>query len=324
MNEHDGRPERARPTDAAPPSAGELDHPLHAIEAWLQAVITHPESVAEGAAGHEARRHIDVGASGVEAVVSRSRQLTGDERLAIYRNAYFARLIECLRGIFPLVAKTVGSEAFDELAADYLARYPSHSYTLNRLADQFAQYLEETRPDLDAEGRPTEDWPDFLIDLARLEWAIDDVFDGPGSEGQPPLAAEQLQVQLRELDARQWSAARLLMNPSLRLLAFRFPVNDYYTALRWGGDEDPPPLPSPEPSWLALTRRAFVVRRHALTLPQYELLAALVTGQTISAALESIVANGHVSIEALAAELRQWFSDWTAAGFFAGIATDSI
>lgn len=294
--------------------------PLTAVEAWMQAVITHPESVADGAAGDDARRHIDVGAAGVEAVVRRSRQLTGDERLAIYRNAYFARLVECLRGIFPLVAKTVGSEAFDELAIGYLSRYPSQSYTLNRLGDGFGRYLEETRPDRDADGRPTEDWPDFLVDLVRLEWAIDDVFDGPGSEGQPPLAAMELAEKLQALDARQWSVAKLIADPSLRLLAFRFPVNDYYTALRWGDDEDPPPLPSPEPSWLALTRREFVVRRHALTLPQYELLGELLAGQTISAALESTVASGHSSVEALAAELRDWFSDWMAAGFFVGVA----
>lgn len=318
MTQTERRGDTACPTDLEAQFAG-VAPPLDVLQAWMQAVITHPESVAEGAAGDDARRQIDVGAAGVEAVVCRSRQLTGDERLAIYRNAYFARLIECLRGIFPLVAKTVGSEAFDELAVDYLARYPSQSYTLDRLADNFGQYLEQTRPDRDAEGRPTEDWPDFLIELARLEWAIDDVFDGPGSEGQPPLDANQLQERLQALGG-QWSAVSLTVDPSLRLLSFRFPVNDYYTELRWSDDEDPPPLPGPAPSWLALTRRDFVVRRHALTRPQYELLAALVAGQTISAAIESAVANGHVSVESLAAELREWFCDWTAAGFFGEVA----
>src|SRR2546430_5950007 len=32
-----------------------------------------------------------------------------------------------------------------------------------------------------------EDWPDFLIDLVQLEWAIYDVFDGVGVEGQALL-----------------------------------------------------------------------------------------------------------------------------------------
>jgi hypothetical protein len=301
---------------AADHAASPRPAPLAAVEAWMQAVITHPEGVAEGAAGEDARRHIDTRAAGVDEIVSRSRQLTGEERLDIYRNAYFARLVECLRGTFPLAAKTVGDEAFDELAVGYLRQYPSQAYTLDRLADNFARYLDETRPDRNDEGQPTEQWPDFLIDLVRLEWAIDEVFDGPGSEGQAPLAAEHL----HGLDARRWSSARLLPDASLMLLSFQFPVNDYYTALRWGDEADAPPLPSPEQTWLALTRREFVVRRHPLTLPQYELLTRLVAGQTMAGAIEGVVAGGQITVEALAAELRQWFSEWTAAGFFAGIA----
>lgn len=292
---------------------------LTEIQRWMQAVITHPEGVTAGAESDAARREIDIDAAGIESVIQTSRQMTGEERLSIYGNAYFARLLECLRTIFPLVARTVGDEAFDELAMGYLVRYPSHSYTLDRLGDRFMEYLGESRPDRDADGRPTEHWPDFLIDLARLEREIDEVFDGPGVEGRPLLTAEALQT----IEPARWPDARLAPVPCLRLLAFSFPVNDYYTALRQAADADAPEIPEPAVTFLALTRRSFVVRRHALSEVQYGLLSDLVRGETIGAAISRLASRGDCDLKTLAADLQAWFRVWTAAGFFVSIALDS-
>src|SRR6185437_11506395 len=77
------------------------DSPLARLQRWMQAVITHPGGVAEGAASDDARRHLADSPSGIEQVISRSQRLTSEERLAIYSHAYFARLLECLRAVFP-------------------------------------------------------------------------------------------------------------------------------------------------------------------------------------------------------------------------------
>ncbi|HVW36906.1 MAG TPA: DNA-binding domain-containing protein [Pirellulales bacterium] len=282
---------------------------LARVQRWMQAVISHPGGVGPGAESDEAQQHLSVAPDEIERVISPSVRMSGEERLAIYANAYFARLLECMRAVFPFTAKTVGEEAFDELALGYLERYPSRSYTLDRLGAEFARYLEETRPDLDDEGRPTETWPDFLIDLAGLEWAIGEVFDGPGVEGRPLLAADDL----RSIPAERWPQARLITAPCLRLLALRFPLNDYYTALR---DDETPPLPEPAESYLALTRREYVVRRHALERPQFELLSALAAGETVGEAIERAAHVSSDGLDALAANLERWFREWTAAGFF--------
>ncbi|OYV86422.1 MAG: hypothetical protein B7Z73_11765, partial [Planctomycetia bacterium 21-64-5] len=279
------------------------------LQRWMQAVITHPDGVAAGTASDEARQHVAAQSNDCEAVIGRSRALTSVERLSIYHNAYFARLLECMRSIYPMVARTVGDEAFDALAVGYLHACPSRSYTLDRLGDDFPRFLDETRPDRDEAGQPTEPWPDFLMELARLERAIGDVFDGPGTENKPTLNAEQLLA----VDADLWPTLRLAPAPCLRTLAFRFPVNDYFTALRERtADADPPEFPPSAPSWLALSRRDFVVRRHALERPQYTLLTALVDGQTIGAAIEQIAADATIDFDTLAAQLRDWFHTWTA------------
>ena len=140
------------------------------------------DGVEAGLDSVEARDAIDVSPDQVEDVVDPSKRRTSIERLEVYANAYYARLLECLRDEFPALFHALGEEVFDGLAFGYLQFYPSRSYTLSDLSRQFAEYLEETRPrdDDDANGSPS--WPDFMIDLARLERCYSEVFDGPGAE----------------------------------------------------------------------------------------------------------------------------------------------
>lgn len=289
---------------------------LTAIQRWVQAVITHPDGVEEGIASDEARSLIGVEPESCDSVIGRSRRLTSLERLAIYQNAYFARLLECMRSIYPMLLRAIGEEAFDALAVGYLHACPSRSYTLDQLGEEFPRFLDQTRPDRDESGKTTEEWPDFLKELAELEWAIGKVFDGPGTEGQATLAAEQLAA----VDPADWPRLRLTPSACLRTMAFRFPVNEYFTTLRsLAHDADPQEFPGSEASWLALSRRDFVVRRHALDCRQYELLTALIDGQTVGEAIERVANDPAVDFDELAAQLREWFHTWTAAGFFVSV-----
>ena len=207
----------------------------------------------------------------------------------------------------PFSSRRWGAETFDGFAFGYLQAYPSRSYTLGHLGANFGRFLSETRPD-DA------DWPDFLIDLATLEWTFSQVFDGPGVEGKPLLEA----AALREIPPERWGEVRLEMVPCLKLLALRFPVNAFYTAARHG---ETPPIPEPGESWLAVTRRDFIVRRHELSRPQFELLSALIAGDPLEAAIARATESPGADFETIAARLGDWFQTWAAEGFFAGLAT---
>lgn len=250
---------------------------LPVIQQWMQAVITHADGVAPGISDDEARSWIDVGPEEVESVVTPSRKRTSVQRLEVYANAYFARLIECLKSIFPIFAQTVGDELFDQFAISYLRKYPSRSYTLNRLGDQFVEFLGETRPE-DQSAEPG--WVDFLICLARLEQGIDLVFDGPGYEGKSVIGPEELAEWSPEAF---WLASAKLV-PCLQLLEFSFPVSDFLTAAK----RDPAAaIPAAKPTWLALSRRDFVVRRIPLTEFQYSLLNRLAAGEPIGQSVEA-------------------------------------
>src|SRR5271170_7709909 len=127
---------------------------LAQIQRWLQAVITHPDGGEAGLASALARNEIDVSPDRVEDVVDPSKRRTSVERLEVYANAYYARLLECLRDEFPALLHAVGDDVFDGLAFGYLQAYPSTSYTLSNLSRNFAQFLEETRPRDDDDPSP--------------------------------------------------------------------------------------------------------------------------------------------------------------------------
>jgi hypothetical protein len=285
---------------------------LERLQRWMQAVICHPEGVAEGIRSQAAQEQIEISAEQAELVVNPSQAQSGIERLGIYSRAYYARLLECMQEEFPILRQTLGHETFDEFAFSYLQDCPSRSYTLGRLGEGFSRFLRENRPPAEEDRANEVDWVDFLIELADMERAIGEVFDGPGSENGPELEA----TQLLSVAPEYWADARVTVTPSLRLLRLQFPLNDFFTAAREGSD---PPIPSPRETWLALTRRQYVVRRHELSRPQYELLMALAEGQTVGEAIGRAIEHAALDMESFAVMLREWFQTWAAAGFFTAI-----
>ncbi|MBL9083468.1 MAG: putative DNA-binding domain-containing protein, partial [Planctomycetales bacterium] len=97
---------------------------LAQLQRWFQAVITHPGGVHEGAASAEGVAAL---VAEIGEVAEPSSRQSAEERMAVYAQAYWARLLECLREEFPIVRATAGEEAFDMLVVGYLATFPSRS-----------------------------------------------------------------------------------------------------------------------------------------------------------------------------------------------------
>ncbi len=288
--------------------------PLDALQRWFQATVTHPGGVAAGAQSETAIAAI--AAITVNEIACVSTRQTAEERLAVYAHAYWARLLECLREEFPVLRATVGDEAFDGLAVGYLIAHPSTSYTLGRLSERFPEYLRSTTT-----GDATDVFLELVADLACLERAVNDVFDVPGGETLGYLAVEQLDRVVPE----DRGALQLRLLPTVRLLAFRTNVNDFFTGMRTAAET----LPKPELclTFVALTRRDYVVRRLSLTAIQFKLLTAIAAGQTLNDALEAVCdpqasLKPQVSsdVESVDSEtLRNWFADWARVGVFAAL-----
>ena len=285
---------------------------LRDIQEWFQAAVTCPEADPEcepkSTISGPANGHADV-----DRLLTRSTRLSAAERLAVYTNAYTARLIDCLTQMYPVLARTLGEEVFGEFALEYLKSHPSRSHTLSNLGKRFAGFLADNRPP--RQSGEDLDWADFMVDLSRLEWDIYEIFDGAGMEE----VTDTLEPVLLALPPEQWSTLRLVPAPCLRLVSARYPVNVYYTQARGLHEgEDVPGLPAPADEHLVLSRTDYCVRRYPMAETPFRVLQGLCEGQTIGQALTSVLAAVPAAETPTQADsVKTWFALWRRERFFA-------
>jgi len=263
------------------------DLPLAPLQAWMQAVVTHPSDVYEAA---------DAANVAVDDVILPSQTLQPIQRVGIYHGMYMLRMIEALTVDYAALAEFLGEHAFEHLVRDYVQQFPSRSYTLNRLGDSLPEFIAASS----VKRRI------FLRDLAKLELAMTHVFDEAEAA---PLPADAI----ASIAPERIADARIVPIPALRLLAFDYDANEAFQAFR----EDLPMKPRRQKTWLAVHRRDYSVYRMPLSRDAFVFLGSLVAGHTIGAAIDGF----HRRLRRFPAqnELFTWFRDWSAAGLFTAI-----
>jgi hypothetical protein len=271
---------------------------LATLERWMQAVVMHPEGAEAGLRSRPARRLVAEAARRPEAVVLPSRQLTSLERLEIYAHMYYARLIEVMEGEYPTLREILGPREFAAACRRFVAKHPSRSRMLNGLSARFPDFLAKTLPRTNRNG--------LAVDVARIERAMEDVFDAPRAE---PMTAAQFAA----IGAGESGRASLRVSPALVLLKLRYPANEYMNALRRGAK---PRIPRPRATFAIVFRRGYQVFRRDQEPEQFRLLAALAAGRPLAAAVRAAISGRKASADRVAKRLGKWFEEWAAAQLF--------
>jgi hypothetical protein len=156
--------ERARGSGAGiPPERARLAD----VQGQLYDLITAPEGVAKRLT------ELGRGQGDLETVVRSSGQLSAVERVDVYANMYFFRILEVLADEYAKIVTLMGPDAFHNLVTDYLlACRPAHP-SLREVGARLPAFL-VAHPL--AEGRP------WLSELAQLERLRLELFDGPDAE----------------------------------------------------------------------------------------------------------------------------------------------
>ncbi len=238
------------------------------------------------------KSHLFAGDPRITDLVVDDERLGADLRLAIYRNAYEARLVDALGSDFEALRALMGDDAFGELGRAYVRAHPSTAFSLRWLGRHLSAFL--TVP-------PYSDQAD-LAELAGFEWALAGAFDAADD----PVARES---DAAAVEPAAWPALRARLHASVRWMDCR-----WNTQVRWRAFKDgipmPPAQPLPEVVRVLIWRQQLTTRFRSLPGDEAAALEAIAGGAPFAGLCETLlkwVSGDQVAVRA-ASLLKGWLS----------------
>lgn len=199
--------------------------------------------------------------------VKSNKTLGAMRRVDIYAAGYVMRLVECLRGEFALLCQFMGDEVFDTFAKAFIVTLPSESWTLHQLGSRFADFLANTKPsgDFNAHQQAMFSLPS---ELAKFERAKALALLKPGPE------TEQSTALINEIELLCGIAGNFVMSvpESVQLIQSDYPLLPLITQLE---QAKPYTLPTPEQTYIAISRQQYRIKMSVLNDWQADLLLHL-------------------------------------------------
>jgi hypothetical protein len=270
-----------------PGDGGRTPTSLADTQAEFYALVTAPEGVAKALA----ERGLDEGGLG-RWVVGDGR-LSPVQRLDIYANMYFYRILDVLLEAYPKLLAVLGEVEFHNLVTDYLVAQPPAHPSIADAGGRLPAFID---------AHPASQERPWLGALARLERAYVELFDGPDAEA-------LTFADLRARNAGEMAALRLELVPCHAVLEHPHPIGALWSSLEAGSSV--PPAGS-EPEALLVWRQDVRVYHRPVAPAERPLLAHLDKGGCTLAALCDHVGEGGVIEDAaryVFETLRRWVSD---------------
>lgn len=260
-------------------------------------------------------RTADVAAS----FIKPNEQLTSFERIQIYNQQYWWRILGSFQEDFRGLRAVLGERKFDRLAVAYLEAHGSTSWSLRNLGQILPDFLAK-HPALTAPHTA------LALDMARVEWARVVAFDGPALPVLDPAA----------LARKPPAGIRLQLQPYVTLLALSHPVDALLKKLRQssletgsasnavGANRRRRPVvlrakATPSPIHLAIHRADLSVYFKRLAPEAFTLLAALRSGASLENACATAFEKSAFSSGDAAEKVREWFATWMELGWLCPI-----
>jgi len=247
--------------------------------------------------------------------------LSSFERLEIYNRQYWFRVIDAVSEDYPAVRAVLGTEKFDELILAYLKETPSTSWTLRDLSGELPAFLNAHSAFAGRKRR-------LAVDVARLEWAYIEAFDG---RHLAPLTAEDVQSFSPE--------SKVSLQPHIRLLDLYYPVDEIVLAVHRATPESDIvsnaaverkpknsgeiPAIRQERIYLAVHRYDNSVYYRRIAREAWRLLRALSRGASIAESITEAFVRTRLSGEEQTALLQETFAHASELGWLCPFQDDS-
>jgi len=243
-------------------------------------------------------------------------RLTSFERLEIYNRQYWWRLLSSLQEDFPGLRAVLGDRKFEAMSKAYIVDCPSTSFTLRNLGAKLEGWL---RKHPKWAGKQQQ----LALDIVRLEWADIEAFDG---KAEPAL-------QTKDLATAAGGDIQLQLQPYVRLLDCKYPVDDLLLAVRETDDDNEVASNAfsekkkrrrirvtaklkPAEIFLAVHRIDDSVYFRKLAREEFAILTSLRHGKTLARAVDSGFRKSHMPAEKRAEAVQAWFQNWATLGWF--------
>ena len=134
--------------------------------------------------------------------------IPAESRIQVYQNNARESFIKTLAASYPVVMRLVGEACFRSLAVQYMRRHPSRSGDLQGYGRWFPAYLELCYSHSEY---------DYLADVARLEWACEEVRTAA-------LAGSIDLDGLARIPETHYPGLRFWLHPAHRVISSQYPV----------------------------------------------------------------------------------------------------
>ncbi len=145
----------------------DMDQPpcqLKATQEWFASVITNRLGENNTIQPYSNSTHGILIAEEAARYITPSSKLRPHQRMQIYNQQYWWRLLNTLHANFPLVTRLFGSHAFNEkIGIPYLLKYPPNHWSLNLLGERLPKWVAECYREPDQA---------LILNAASLDWAF--------------------------------------------------------------------------------------------------------------------------------------------------------
>lgn len=217
--------------------------------------------------------------------------------IAIYRNAYAARLREALENDHPVLGRYLGDALWAQMCDGYIAAHPSRVRSLRHFGESLPEYL--------ANAEPFSASPQ-LAELSRLERRLLDCFDAADAD----RADWQ---QLLDMPDTDWPGLRLRFHPSVQYLQHAWNSIEIWHALKQ--DDIPPPAVRATNDetcdWLLWRDDERITRFRSMAFDESLALRHFLHGGDFTGACEALLeAHPPEAVPGVAISLlRSWFDE---------------
>jgi hypothetical protein len=240
------------------------------------------------------KRHLLLKDSDIVSHIVGTHRLTSNERLAIYGNAYYARLIETLERDFEALHTLLGDDEFTRLCERYIGTYPSRSPSLRFFGQHMAHYLSSHDP---------YNQHLYLQEMATFEWMFIEAFDAPDA----PVVNE---ADAAGVPSGRWPVLKLTLHPSLRWFNYRWNILPLWKAATENGDM-PELVRLDSTAWCVVWRHDLMTRYRSMETDEAVLMKAVQDGENFAGLCERLGEQGmepeHISLRA-AGILKSWLA----------------